>query len=723
MIDRRALPAGLALGVLGALAAAGLAAAAEPTAPPVTLPATVPGRVIVQWAPEARRSGKEAAREGAAVAYQANLGDPSFQLVEVEPGQSVAAAVAELEAAPAVEIAEPDTYAEPTAVPNDPLFVDQWALRNLGTGIDGFGGAIAGDDIDALGAWEKTIGTPSTVVADIDSGYRFDSPDLGPVAWEDPSEPGVHGWDFVGEDAEAPTEDADPTDSDLISGGHGVHTAGIIGAAGNNGIGITGVAQDVRIMPLRVCANAPALNELRCPTSSLIAAINYAGHNGAKVANMSLTSTSKSVAELDAIAANPGTLYVAAAGNEAQDNDVHPHYPCDFEPRATAIVGAVENVVCVAATDQADGLASFSDWGATTVDLGAPGTQILSTYPAFEEIVGDDFEAEDFGTRWKTPTGIGAEGGFERTNEAPLTSFGISDSPGRAPVAGSIRSSQLSSPVPVPVEAGSCTLTGLDSVSLAGGTFKLTIFKNGVSAHTFSAPSTTGPGMHSFATQAMTGLDGANVGLRLTYTAGGAPTASSGVWVDDLRLSCYAPLTTPPSYAYLEGTSMAAPQVSGVAALLFAEKPSASVEEVREALLAGVDPDPALAAKTVSGGRLDAARALAWLEPSAATGGSAGGWVTIQGSLTEPSTPAGTSGRTEAAPACTVPKLAGKTPARATAALKRAGCAIGKAKKARRKGARAGALVVVGSSPAAGTQTLGPVTLRLAPKVARRKHR
>ena len=623
VIDRHALSLAL---VAGALAAPGLAAAAEPPAP-IAAPTMVPGRVIVQWAPGAARPGKEAAREGAEVTYQANLGNPSYQLVRVEPGQSVAAAVAELESAPAVEIAEPDTYAEPTALPDDPLLGDQWALRNLGTGIDGFGGAVAGDDIDAAGAWQRTVGIPGVVVADIDSGYRFNSPDLGPVAWENPGEiagngldddgdgyiDDVHGWDFVGENAEAPTEDADPTDSDLISGGHGVHTAGIIGAAGNNGVGITGVAQNVRIMPLRVCANFPSLNELRCPTSSLIAAINYAGHQGARVANMSLTSTSNSVAELDAIAENPGTLYVAAAGNEAQNNDAHPHYPCNFRPGTTAIAGAVENVVCVAATDQADGLASFSDWGAGSVDLGAPGTQILSTYPAFEEIIGDDFEAEDFGTRWKVPTNANAEGGFERTNEAPLASFGISDSPGRAPVANSIRSSQLSSPVPVSAEAGSCTLTGLDSVSLGGGTFKATIFKNGSSAFTFSI-SSTAAGMHPFSTGVMTGLAGASVGLRFTYTAGAAPTASSGVWLDDLQLTCYAPLSTPPTYAYLEGTSMAAPQVSGTAALLFSEKPGASVEEVSEALLEGAVPDPALVGKTVSGGRLDAARALAWLD-------------------------------------------------------------------------------------------------------------
>jgi subtilisin family serine protease len=623
---RRAVVAAV---IVGALAVPGFARAAEPGAPPTPPPAAVPGQIIIEWADGAGRHGKETVREEAEVTSQATLGDPSFQLVKTEPGQAVADAVAELEEAPSVVIAEPDTYVVPTAVPNDPLFGDQWALQNDGTGIEGFSGAVAGDDIGVLGAWDVTIGDPSVVVADIDTGYRFDSPDLGPVAWENPGEiPGngidddhngyvddVHGWDFVGENAEAPTEDADPTDTNLISGGHGVHTAGIIGAAGDNGVGISGVAQDVRLMPLRICANAPATNKALCPTSSLIAAINYAGHNGARVANLSLTGTTRSVAELDALAENPDTLYVAAAGNDAQDNDTHPHYPCNFDPDAeTSIHGAAENVVCVAATDQADGLASFSDWGDQNVDLGAPGTQILSTYPAEEDVVADDFQAEDFSFRWRAQ--FGAEGGFELTEEAPLTSLGISDSPERAPVAGSVRGSQLSSPVPVPAADGACTLSGLDAVKLAGGTAKVTIFKNGFSVHTFSLTETGGAGMTTFRTVPMTDLAGGTVGLRLTYTAGPAPTAAAGMWVDDLKLTCAASLATPPTYGYLEGTSMAAPQVSGAAALLFSAEPSASVEEVSYALDEGVDPVASLAGKTVSGGRLDVARALEWLEPA-----------------------------------------------------------------------------------------------------------
>ena len=606
------------IALLLAASAQPAAAALKPLAASDSSPTAVPGRVIVEWAPRANRSEKTVARQEAEVQSVGGLGDPAFQLLEVDPRQTVAGAIEGLEADPTVLVAERDGYAVPTSIPDDPLFGQEWALRNDGSGIDGFSGAIAGDDIGAPAAWDRTVGDPSVVVADIDSGYRFDSPDLGPVAWENPGEiPGngidddgngyvddVHGYDFVGNDAESPAQDDDPTDDDLITGGHGVHTAGTIGAAGDNGVGITGVAQNVRIMPLRVCAHSAGAEALRCPISSLIAAINYAGANGARVANMSLTATSSSTAELDALEGSPHTLFVAAAGNDAQDNDVSGHYPCDFE---------LENLICVAATDQADELASFSDWGSESVDLGAPGTEILSTYPGSEALIADDFEENDFGTRWK-PTGV--DGGFGRTDEAPLTSFGISDSPGAPPEPNSVRSSTLSSPVPVPAEYGGCRLSGRYSASLGGGTLAIVIFKNGVSAYTFELPDTGGGPLQSFTTVSME-LAGSNVEMRVRYAAGASPGEGSGAWLDDLELNCADPLSTPPTYAFMQGTSMAAPQVSGAAALLFSAQPSAGVEAVRYALLSGVDAVPSLAGRTTSGGRLDVARALTWLEPPA----------------------------------------------------------------------------------------------------------
>lgn len=622
---RRALP--IACAVLSAYLAAPIAHAESP-ALQTAAPAFAPRAVVVQWEPSADRGERTEAREDAEVGLQTTLGDPAFQLLQVEPGQSVADAIATLRSDSAVTVAERDSLVGLASIPDDPLFGEEWGLENQGVGIGGFSGAVAGADIAAPAAWDTTVGTASTVVADIDSGYRFDSPDLGPVAWVNPGEiPGngvdddnngyvddIHGYDFVGDNADAPSEDDDPTDDDLISGGHGVHTAGTMGAAGDNGVGITGVAQNARIMALRACGNRSETSQSGCPTSSLIAAVNYAGNNGARVANLSLSGTGKSTALLNALAENPETLFVAAAGNDAVDNDSAPRYPCSYAPGETFVAGAVENMICVAATDQADGLASFSNWGAERVDLGAPGTEILSTYPALETLREEDFEAGDFSEQWNA---TGVDGGLQPTSEAPLESAGMSDSPGAAPVAGSSRSSTLAHRISVPADAGACQLRGRDSVALDGGSLTLTVFRNGLSLYQFQLPSTTGAGMKPFTTAPMSELDGAEVGIRFRYIAGPSPTSSSGAWVDDLVFSCYAPLDTPPGYAFLQGTSMAAPQVSGAAALLFSQRPDASVEEVSYALLSGVDPDPALAGKTSSGGRLDAARALAYLEPPA----------------------------------------------------------------------------------------------------------
>jgi subtilisin family serine protease len=527
-------------------------------------------------------------------------------------------------------VAERDGYSFPNAVPNDPRFGELWGLQNTGAGISGVSGAIAGDDIGAVAAWSRTIGSESVVIADLDTGYRFDSPDLGPVAWANAGEIAANGidddangfvddtrgYDFVGPSASSPSSDNDPTDDNLISGGHGVHTAGTMGAAGNNGVGITGVAQNVRIMPLRVCANNPSTNEASCPVSSQIAAINYAGDNGARAANMSLGGTSTSQAEVNAFAANPQTLFVISAGNDAANNESIHHYPCDYTPQSQSsppVGGAIDNIVCVAATTQADSLAGFSDWGAQSVDLGAPGTEILGTYPAQNTEFEETFQANDFATKW---TNAGSGFGRAAAGDGPLTSFGMNDSPGGAPVANSAHQTTTTTGVNVPAGSGSCTLSGLRFRNPDPGSgFSYSVLSDNVAVFTNStSTATAGSAMVSFNTVPITGLGGHSVKFSFSYTAGSAPVAANGIWFDNLKLACNAPLATPPGYAFLQGTSMAAPHVTGAAGLLFSLKPAATVTQVRNALLAGVDAVPSLAGKTVSGGRLDLPKAMDALE-------------------------------------------------------------------------------------------------------------
>jgi subtilisin family serine protease len=584
-------------------------------------------RLIVQWAARADSGDRLAAREDADVSFERTLGDRDFHLVEVDPGQSASAAIAELKRDSAVLVAERDGWSTPHGVPNDPLFGDLWGLRNLGgtLGVGGFAGPLAGADIDALGAWVRTTGTPSTVVAVLDTGYRFSHPDLASVAWTNSDETDGdgddddgngfvddrRGYDFVGASSDAPTSDKDPNDDNLLSGGHGVHVSGTIGAAGGNGVGITGVAQNVRLMPLRVCAHSATAGGARCPFSSQIAAINYAGANGARVANMSLGGTTFTQTIVNAIAANPQTLFVISAGNDGQNNEVTHHYPCDYRPTVDAsppVAGAIDNIVCVAATNQADGLAGFSDYGATSVDLGAPGTEVLSAYPTSPRYQ-ESFGADDFAGKWSA---TGLNGGFGRTNESPQTSFGISDSPGAAPTASSVRESTSITGVAIPAGTGSCVFSGRRYLSRGGGTFTYSVLSNDVPVFTSTPASDTGgSAMVSFFTVPISGLGGTAVKLRFRYTAGISPMVGNGIWLDDLKIACYDSATsTAATFGYLEGTSMAAPHVAGAAGLLFSYKPSGTVTEIRNALLAAVDPVPALAGKVVTGGRLNVSRAV-----------------------------------------------------------------------------------------------------------------
>ena len=160
-----------------------------------------------------------------------------------------------------------------------------------------------------------------------------------------------------------------------------------------------------------------------------------------------------------------------AAGNDRSDNDggeLAPHghhYPCDYTPQtqaSPAVEGAIDNVVCVAATDQADNLAEFSDWGESSVDLGAPGTETLSTYP-FPASLEDSFNVDDLASRWSA---TGKDGGFERVKELGVPTFAVTDRIG--PPAPSTEREITSQLFAVPPNAG-CRLTQYGRIDLQPG--------------------------------------------------------------------------------------------------------------------------------------------------------------------------------------------------------------------------------------------------------------
>ncbi|MEA3273699.1 MAG: S8 family serine peptidase [Pseudomonadota bacterium] len=233
-------------------------------------------------------------------------------------------------------------------------------------------------------------------MAVIDSGIDLGHEDLAANLWTNPGEiPGngidddgngyvddVNGWDFS-------RDDSDPSDTETGCGGHGTHTSGTIGAVGDNGLGITGINWDIQIMPLK--AARTVLFSCALADADILEAIQYAANNGALLSNNSYGGPSPSQAIEDAIRASR-SLFVAAAGNDGTNNDTIPQYPASYQ---------LDNIVSVAATDHDDILASFSNFGTNSVDLGAPGVSILSTVPG-------GYSAAFSGTSMASPHVVGA---------------------------------------------------------------------------------------------------------------------------------------------------------------------------------------------------------------------------------------------------------------------------------------------------------------------------
>ncbi len=257
----------------------------------------------------------------------------------------------------------------PAGAPNDPMFAEQWALNNLGQD-----GGKTRADIDAITAWETTRGSEEVVVAVLDSGVDYTHSDLVGNMWIRPDSLPAYTDDELGtfndlNGYNGTDRLTDPMDDN----GHGTHCAGIIGAEGDNGIGVSGINQTVRIMPLKFLGRGGFGS-----TSDAIAAINYAidrkkNDVNVRVISASWGSTSKSKALEDTIraAGEAGILFVAAAGNNGTSNDSRPHFPSNYD---------LPNVISVAALDRSDELASFSNFGIKTVHVAAPGKDILSTW-------------------------------------------------------------------------------------------------------------------------------------------------------------------------------------------------------------------------------------------------------------------------------------------------------------------------------------------------------
>lgn len=296
--------------------------------------------------------------------------DEDVSVIRTPSNTSVTNTIVELEKNPEIEYAEPNYTRSISSMTSNDTFKDiLWGLHNTGQTVTGNEGVITGaldSDIDAPEAWTISEGVGGEViVAVIDIGVDYTHPDLVTNMWDGSNckdETGVnlgscnHGYDYASNDTSPLPLNNSAT--------HGTHVAGIIGAEKNNSAGVIGAAPHAKIMALRFALNV----------SSEVKAIDFAIQNGVKVINASYGGSGFSQAEYDAISRfnDAGGIFIAAAGNNGASNEDTHFYPADYD---------LPNIITVAATDQNDQLATFSNYGAISVDVGAPGTNILSTVP------------------------------------------------------------------------------------------------------------------------------------------------------------------------------------------------------------------------------------------------------------------------------------------------------------------------------------------------------
>ncbi len=384
--------AGLAIPVVPGATATGPVPIRVMDRPSVTAVGTyAPDRIIVKYRDSAAKLDAERSfmRESiGAVVHRRFATMSEMESLSLDGTMSVEDAVARLSSDPRVEFAEPSFIVATHAVPNDEHFDQQWGLHNIGQEINDYPTQGADIDVDGPEAWDHGTGSSTVVIADIDEGVDVTHPDLAANAWTNPGETAgngvdddgngfvddVNGWDFLNDDPSVFDGASDTTDSTDF---HGTHTGGTIGAVGNNGIGVAGVCWNVRIMSLKFL-------QFQGTTEDAIAAVDYAvmmkqrGVN-IRAINASWGGSNYSSGLYTAIqsAGAADILFCASAGNGGadgvgDDNDAFPSYPASYD---------LPNIISVASWTRYDQLSSFSNYGATTVDIAAPGSLIASTGP------------------------------------------------------------------------------------------------------------------------------------------------------------------------------------------------------------------------------------------------------------------------------------------------------------------------------------------------------
>jgi thermitase len=582
----------------------------------------------VRFEPGTTASERLGARAAADVQLDGAVGIPRTQLVTTDG--PVADAVTRLERQPGVAHAQPNYILRASApAPADTLFPHLWGLDNTGQTVDGVAGT-AGFDVAALDGWDTTRGA-GQVIAIVDTGIDLTHPDLDGSLWTNPGEApngvdddgngridDVRGFDFV-------HDDGDPNDYEF----HGTHVAGTAAAEADNLLGIAGVAPGAEVMAVRALDGDGSGT-----TADVAAGIVYAAQEGADVINLSLGSIAPpnpTLSQAVDVAAAHDALVVAAAGNEANDNDVTPTMPCSL-PQA--------NLICVAAATQDGLLAGFSSFGATSVDLAGPGTKVLSAETDYSDppVYTEGFEAAGTPPGWVNATVSGVQWATT-ASAASVGTRSVTDSPAGDYAPDSDTQLILFPGLNLTGQRGCRMHFDLDTEiepPALGGFFDLVLVGATAPGGAQDAQPFAGDSGGFEATEVSISDVDNRAGVSLVMALFSDDLVEmDGAYVDNLRLLCRTASYQDGlagNYVFFNGTSMATPHVAGVAALVRAADPGAPAAQVADALRASAAPLPHPGGMTVTDGMANAPAAiqaaLAIPNPQPPGGGGGGGGPT-----------------------------------------------------------------------------------------------
>jgi subtilisin family serine protease len=525
---------------------------------------------------------------------------------------------------PEVVYQEPDYVYRTEAIPNDSLQSFQWHHFNNGGNYANFSGT-AGEDIQSRDAWDIFNGNGNAIVAVIDTGVMHHHPDLQARMWDGSAScvdhngaaiPGGcphHGYDYF-------DLDTNPVDES----NHGTMVAGSVAAHANNSVGAAGVNWNGKIMALKTgTADSTAL-----AGSAIVNSIYFAVRNGADILNMSFSSSGESTSITNAInfARTNGVLVIAAAGNSSLNLDLPGQnaFPCETN---------LDNIVCVASTNlqgtlQFLGGSSTSNYGATSVDVAAPGSLILTPAPTQTDLYANAFENGASDVNQFILTG-GSGWGLRDTGSNKMLTTHTADVYGNnestfAEINQSFNLSGYESGTLI-FEMSCATDNAFDGsgfpvdgvavdISHDGGVNYQEVVSFNSSLTALRGQFDVGPNGLPLITVGLSEQDFVNQFRFRFHFFSNATTTGTGCNIDEVRLR----VTSGGTYLYATGTSFAAPVTAGLASLLWEYDSSLNYQQIIQYILNGGESLPALTSTTISGKRINAYRSLALMTDPAA---------------------------------------------------------------------------------------------------------